>query len=526
MASHNPDSRRPQVAAAPSHDGANASVDCSGTGTGSKTGIGAPAGGHPVMQPLSDDPFRPVPPCSSPAAGAGGGAGRAAFWSVTVPCLLAFALLAAHAVRSGDWGTAAAWGVLAGLACTRLAWARLVMCAALFAGGLFWVSVGVDLVRFRMAFGLDWLRLAGIMAAVTSLTMAAWGRLAGDAGRLRHNLGTDTAWPRAIAFVLAAGLLWLARWRASSIVLLLSDRFLPGSGPLQIVLAGVYAAWVAGLLLDPARARKARPRLWALFSAVFFGQLALGLLGAHRLLMTGALHLPVPALIMAGPLYRGEGVFMLVLFGVSVLLLGPAWCSHLCYIGAWDDACSRLHGAAAKAQGKGRRGKGPAPLPRWAVVLRWCLAAVLFAAAFAMGRAGVPVGVAATAAGLFGLAGVAVMAGLSTRRGMMVHCTAFCPMGAVGNLLGRIAPWRLRVGPGCTRCGACLAVCRYNALDARRLEAGRPALSCTLCRDCIGVCRHGAMQLTLPGVAPATAWRIFAVLAAVLHAVFLNVARM
>jgi len=514
MASEHSDSRRPHVVQVPSNGGA---------------GIGAPVEGNLAMQPPSDDSSRPALPCPSPDDGAGCDAGRAALWSVTVPCLLAFALLAAHAIRSGDWGMASAWGVLAGLACTRQAWARLVVAAALFVGGLFWVSVGVELVRFRMAFGLDWLRLAAIMAAVTALTMVAWWRLAGEAGRLRHNLDTGTAWPRAIAFVLAAGLLWLARWRASSIVLLLSDRFLPGSGPFQIALAGVYAAWVAGLLLDPARARKARPRLWALFSAVFFGQLALGLLGAHRLLMTGALHLPVPALILAGPLYRGEGVFMLVLFGVSVLLLGPAWCSHLCYIGAWDDACSRLRGGATKKDSKGgkpRKNGRPAALPRWAVALRWCLAAGVFAVAFAMGRAGVPVGVAATAAGLFGLAGVAVMAGLSTRRGMMVHCTAFCPMGAVGNLLGRMAPWRLRVGTGCTRCGACLAVCRYNALDARALDIGRPALSCTLCRDCIGVCRHGAMHLTLPGVAPATAWRIFAVLAAVLHAVFLNVARM
>ncbi|BFR48119.1 4Fe-4S binding protein [Nitratidesulfovibrio sp. HK-II] len=476
------------------------------------------------MPPLPHAASRPVPPFSPAISdgGADGGPGRVAFWSVAAPCLSAFALLAAHAVRAGDWGVAAAWGVLAGLVCIRLAWARLVALAALFAGGLFWVSAGVDLVRFRMAFGMDWLRLAAIMAAITGLTMAAWWRLAGEAGRLRHHRGAGTAWPRAVAFLLTVGLLWLARWRASSIVLLLSDRFLPGSGPLQIALAGVYAAWAAGLLLDPASARKARPRLWALFSAVFFGQLALGLLGAHRLLMTGALHLPVPALILAGPLFRGEGVFMLVLFGVSVLLLGPAWCSHLCYIGAWDDACSRLAKPAAH-KGRGRR---TAPLPPWAVVFRWCLAAAVFAAAWTMGRAGVPLGVAATAAGLFGLAGVAVMAGVSSRRGMMAHCTAFCPMGAVGNLLGRISPWRLRVGPGCTRCWACLAVCRYNALDEQRLEEGRPALSCTLCRDCVTVCRHGAMRLTLPGVAPRTAWRIFAVLAAVLHAVFLNVARM
>jgi len=64
-----------------------------------------------------------------------------------------------------------------------------------------------------------------------------------------------------------------------------------------------------------------------------------GLLGAERLLMTGKLHLPVPALVLAGPLYRGEGFFMLILivFLVTVMFVGPAWCSWLCYVGAWDN---------------------------------------------------------------------------------------------------------------------------------------------------------------------------------------------
>ncbi|HDJ22855.1 MAG TPA: 4Fe-4S binding protein [Candidatus Aminicenantes bacterium] len=59
-------------------------------------------------------------------------------------------------------------------------------------------------------------------------------------------------------------------------------------------------------------------------------------------LMTGKLHLPVPALILAGPIYRGTLSFMLILFLVTIVLVGPAWCSHLCYVGAWDDiACRR-----------------------------------------------------------------------------------------------------------------------------------------------------------------------------------------
>ena len=54
----------------------------------------------------------------------------------------------------------------------------------------------------------------------------------------------------------------------------------------------------------------------------------------------GEMHLPVPALILAGPLYRGEGFFMLFLFLSTVLIVGPAWCSWLCYVGAWDNVSS------------------------------------------------------------------------------------------------------------------------------------------------------------------------------------------
>ncbi len=93
------------------------------------------------------------------------------------------------------------------------------------------------------------------------------------------------------------------------------------------------------------------------FSMVFFAQLLLGLAGIEKLLMTGKLHLPVPALIIAGPLFRGEGVFMLILFAATVLLVGPAWCSYLCYIGAWDNY-------AATAQ------KRPGRLPSWRPWLR------------------------------------------------------------------------------------------------------------------------------------------------------------
>ena len=114
----------------------------------------------------------------------------------------------------------------------------------------------------------------------------------------------------------------------------LTERFLPGWAPLHILLAGFWASWVASRLGDRDAAPRTRLFIWRLFSVAFFVQLALGLAGYGLFLMTGNLHLPVPGMILAAPLYRGGGLFMPILFGVSVLLAGAAWCSHLCYFGA------------------------------------------------------------------------------------------------------------------------------------------------------------------------------------------------
>ena len=150
--------------------------------------------------------------------------------------------------------------------------------------------------------------------------------------------------------------------------ILLVDRFFPGWGWLEIMALAVYAAWVGARMSDPGRSPAIRSRIWALFSLIFFLQLGLGLAGIGELLMTGALHLPVPAVIVAGPIYRGGGYLMPILFAVTLVLVGPAWCSHLCYIGAWDDALSRFCWRSGA-------------LPAWARHGRWfTLAAVALAA--------------------------------------------------------------------------------------------------------------------------------------------------
>ena len=83
---------------------------------------------------------------------------------------------------------------------------------------------------------------------------------------------------------------------------------------------------------------------------MFFAQFVFGVAGVERLLMTGQLHVPVPAVVVAGPLYRGEGLFMPILFAATLLLVGPAWCSYLCYVGSWDGlaATARRHAGPSR----------------------------------------------------------------------------------------------------------------------------------------------------------------------------------
>lgn len=428
--------------------------------------------------------------------------------------VLGLIMLAAHFLRFGDMGLTVVIIAMAGLCFTRLGWARIVCSAALFVSSFLWVQSGIDFVQIRMAVGQPWMRLVVIMGSVCAFSLFGAWVLSTEKAAARFSKDSSIAISQAAVFFLVSGGLWLCHVMPEKMTLLLADRFIPGSGVVEIFIIAMYATWLCSLLLDKRTQRKARSYAWAFFSLIFFGQLTLGLLGFTTFLMNGSLHLPVPALIVAGPLFRGSGFFMLILFSVSVLLVGSAWCSHLCYIGAWDDIMSRVH--------KGKTGR----LPAWAPKVRIALAVVVFAVALGMGLADVPVLVAVWLAAILGLIGVAIMLFVSRRMKMMVHCSAFCPLGVMSNILGKVSPWRLRFSDACTKCNACVTVCRYNAITPERLEAGSPAFSCSLCRDCTAVCRHGAAEIHFLGIPSSRATHIFVVLVTSLHAIFLGVARM
>ncbi len=419
-------------------------------------------------------------------------------------CVLAsFFLGAAHLWRAGQAGMAICCLVWSGLSLGRAAWARPVTVLLLFLLAAEWFVTAGRLVQLRLLMGEPWLRLACILltaAAFSQLTaLLVWER----PGRAWFRKAGEHAAEQALTFILVAVILLAPLFLSPE--LFLAERLAPGFGIFQVACAGIWGALVCGLLLDRRRAPRIRLRIWRLFSLVFFGQFALAALGCSIFYMTGEPHIPVPGVLVGGAIYRGAAGFMLFLFLASVLLVGSAWCSHLCYLGGLDSLPSSRAGTSLRH-----------PL-RWraVVLLLVCVGALLLRLCNAPAAFAVAGGLA------LGLALVPLLA-VSRKQGFAAYCTLVCPLGLLACLLGRLSFWRIRRTEACVRCGKCLRVCRHGALRPADLKAGGPGLSCTLCRDCLAACPHGGLGMSWAGKGlSGGAERAFVVLVAAMHAVFL-----
>jgi polyferredoxin len=294
--------------------------------------------------------------------------------------------------------------------------------------------------------------------------------------------------------------------------MLMLGRFIPGGGWGEILLLGLYGALVAYHMQDPRKVHLWRKATWFAFSVVFFSQLILGITLDDRFLMTGKLHLPVPAMILAGPLYRGHLSVMSLLFVSTILLSGPAWCSHLCYFGAID---------ALVARGRVRR----SPIRnKW--FLKSTVLILVVAAALAMRWMETPA-IAATIMGAgFGVTGLGLIFLVSRREGRMMHCTAYCPVGTVVHLVRRVNPFRMYIDRiSCTDCMACTRSCRYDALNPTDIAARKPGMTCTLCGDCVSSCHSNAIVYKFPGLRAAASRQLYLLITITLHTATLGLAR-
>ena len=293
--------------------------------------------------------------------------------------------------------------------------------------------------------------------------------------------------------------------------MLLMERLFAGGGYIQIAAIAIFAAVLEYNMLQPERSGRWRRISWSLFSAVFFLQLILGIAVDRIFLMTGELHLPVPALIISGPLYRGELSVMTLIFLSAVLLSGPAWCSQYCYFGAIDSAFAGKSSASSPVRNR--------------LALKNSFLFLSIAVALLLRVAGAGQTAALIAGVGTGVAGLGVIAVISRSKGKMIHCTVWCPVGTLVSYLKNINPFRMKIEESCTSCMRCTSVCRYDALRREDIANRRPGMTCTLCGDCVTTCKFSSITYNFPGLVPSTARKLYITVTVVIFSLVLAMAR-
>lgn len=242
----------------------------------------------------------------------------------------------------------------------------------------------------------------------------------------------------------------------------------------------------------------------------FFGQLALGIFADPIFLMTGKLHLPIPAVILADRFIASRD------YSCPYFLSAPYY--YPVPLGVASFVTSGLtHG---DARGKLERKRFPYHKQmRYSILFLVMLGAILLRIFGASGRIATAFGIAV------GVIGLLVMLLFSRKRRKMVHCSSYCPIGTLVSFLKYLSPFRVRLTTDCCHCMACTNACRYDALHKEEIEKGKIGYTCTYCGDCLSACKHGGYRISFPEIAPTTAERLWIVVTVVLHTCFLMIAR-
>jgi len=293
--------------------------------------------------------------------------------------------------------------------------------------------------------------------------------------------------------------------------MLLAERFVKGGGWIEIFLIASYGAFIVNKMKDPVNVPKWRRITWTGFSIVFFSQLFIGLVGFDKFLMTGKLHLPIPMMILAGPIYRGQLSVMTILFLSTIILTGPAWCSQLCYFGAFDNLAAG--------------GKTSKEILKYKSVIKSTVLILVIAIAIFLRWMKIDILASTLIAVAFGLAGITIMILFSLKKKKMVHCVMYCPIGTIVNIFKNINPFRLYIDQSCTLCMNCTKFCKYDALNPIDIKNAKPSLTCTLCGDCLSGCHHNSIKYRFLKMRPEQARNLYLIMTISLHAVCLALAR-
>jgi ferredoxin len=294
--------------------------------------------------------------------------------------------------------------------------------------------------------------------------------------------------------------------------LLLLERLFHYGGWVETFVVSLYGAIIAWFMQDMRKASKWRMISWTVFSIWFFTQLFFGIVISDTFLLTGKLHLPVPAMIIGGPIYRQQLSVMTILFLSTIILTGPAWCSHLCYFGAIDNQFAKKGWAKPKKINNRQKVKRTILL----LVISFALLLRLF---------NVSPLTAAISGLLFGVVGLLVIILISKKYGKMVHCIMYCPVGTVVNYFRFVNPFRMYIDKSCTTCMACSSVCKYDALNFEDVKNRKPGITCTFCGDCLTSCHAGSIKYKLFSLSPEKSREVYLFITISIHAIFLALGR-
>jgi polyferredoxin len=294
--------------------------------------------------------------------------------------------------------------------------------------------------------------------------------------------------------------------------MLLLERFLPGWGWIEIIILGLYASFLFSKLLDPSLSAKWRKISWTIFAVFFFAQLSAGLLGCENCLMTGKLHFPIPAMIIGGAIYRLEIGFMPILFLSTIILSGPAWCSQLCYFGAFDNLA-----AYSKKIGRKKIFYKDKVKTTFLVLM---ITGVVLLRVFQL-----PVVYAVIGASVIGITGVVIIIFISPKTGKMIHCIAYCPIGTIIQYLKYVNPFRVKIQQECTECMVCTTACPYDALNKENILSRKPGHTCTYCGDCLYSCHGNFIAYTFFKLSPNASRKLWLIITVVIHSAFMGLAR-
>ena len=307
-------------------------------------------------------------------------------------------------------------------------------------------------------------------------------------------------WHLPIALLTMLGAVWAIPALFGSAVLPTVRLKAQGVTMILTVALSLYTLILAERMVNARRHAPLRRFYWRFFSIIFITQFLLGLFISSAWLLTGDPTLPHPFFLYFRPLTSATGTHQLFVWLLSMLLLGPAFCSHLCWLGAWDQFAAR-------------KKRKPTGTLSWPIRLFWAAAVIL--AGLALLRFA-PLRVAVSAGFLFCLVAVGTMVITSRKRGTMVHCTHYCPLGTITTIVARLSPFRIVKASG-KRVNASL--CDYGIFTDRTLGTGRLPLECTLCGDCLDRGSEHDLSMRFAWF-KFNAWPLFIALTTGLHAAF------